>query len=882
MMQGMRTKICAVVLFFFIAAVRAQSGVPPNIPPNIIAYVPIALTNYQNSAVAANTPIAIGTNANGNIVGFSVLEYSQYYTCNLDNAEFFFANGTIAKSWLEGNILDEQAANALCTSSSSPGALADSANILYWVLIPTNAFLPANTGTATTNTLYLGWAGNVLTPANNLMDKTVTGEAPELSSSYGEYDNGADVFSLYNAFGSLTSLPAGWSTSNSLGVTFTTANMLMYGTTVYQTAPYSYNTPGNVIDLMLNVSNYNPYRYAYVSLLNNVSLNPIVNKGVYLVILDNETPTMPFAWDTNGGAYNVLAPNSILTKQSVVFSLALLTQATASVYLNYSPVTAVGAGAVNPLQTLVTTGPTYFEISASDGADPFSLYWIRTRINPPNDIMPSTGFESVMMPQSSIVLSSCPSSSDLDAGQSVSCTTAADSLSGPFTYNWLISNSITGAVTANMLYTGATSTSNTFAFQTTSADAANSPERFNVIVSNAVMQANSVYSTPFATNPAFNLVSFLSSPPLPATVNVGQTVNFTATVSGGTPGYTYNFIIANTATGMIVGNYFSSNLFTSKMFTWTVPASLAEEDLEANVIVRDSAQSKETANSIYSSITVNALTTNTTSTPIIPPNRTINWSMVGIPGGIPSVTTVCANVKDPPYNAIGNGIANDTGAIIKAINACPNGTVVYIPAGTYTIVGGWEGVGILINKSIVLRGAGPDKTHIILGSNRSRIYMGVVPGLLKVVNWTGGYQKGDANIIVQNTIGMSVGQLVQLDELNDPSFMIDTKGTEDGEPCSRNGTTFNAANNYSRCAYQIDAIKSINTATNTITLDTPLYFTYLASLNPQVAWATDTAGQPSSYEYEGIENMSIQLKLGKSTFSEITFSSCKYCWASTL
>ena len=171
---------------------------PLTVPTNIIAYLPITFTNYQDVAVAANTPLAVGTTSSGSIIGFNALAYQQYETCNLNNGEFFLSNGTVLNSWMEGNYLNEQASNSVCTSDLSQNALADSANILYWVKIPTSSFLTANTGTATTNTIYLGWAGNVISSANTLLTSgSGAGEAPQLSSTYGEYDDGASVFTNY-------------------------------------------------------------------------------------------------------------------------------------------------------------------------------------------------------------------------------------------------------------------------------------------------------------------------------------------------------------------------------------------------------------------------------------------------------------------------------------------------------------------------------------------------------------------------------------------------------------------------------------------------------------------------------------------------------------
>ena len=207
-----------------------------SVPANILYYIPITFENQNSVALSANTPLAVGVSNGGvfngaKVIGFNVLKYKQYYTCNLNDAEFFYANGTVAKSWLEGNIINEQTANSACTSSSSINALAASTNVLYWIL-PNNApaFLPANTGTATTNTIYLGWAGNVISSANTLLSNVLTGEAPQLScqfpantvtgcgststqNSYGYYDNGNQIFDFYDNF-SGTTLDSAWTSIN--------------------------------------------------------------------------------------------------------------------------------------------------------------------------------------------------------------------------------------------------------------------------------------------------------------------------------------------------------------------------------------------------------------------------------------------------------------------------------------------------------------------------------------------------------------------------------------------------------------------------------------------------------------------------------------------
>jgi len=69
---------------------------------------------------------------------------------------------------------------------------------------------------------------------------------------------------------------------------------------------------------------------------------------------------------------------------------------------------------------------------------------------------------------------------------------------------------------------------------------------------------------------------------------------------------------------------------------------------------------------------------------IIPAARRITWDP-GVRGDIPVRSTICANVRNSPYNATGNGTSDDTTALQNAISACASGQVVLVPAGTYRI-----------------------------------------------------------------------------------------------------------------------------------------------------------------------------------------------------
>lgn len=68
------------------------------------------------------------------------------------------------------------------------------------------------------------------------------------------------------------------------------------------------------------------------------------------------------------------------------------------------------------------------------------------------------------------------------------------------------------------------------------------------------------------------------------------------------------------------------------------------------------------------------------------------------------------NVKDPPYNAQGDLVTDDTIAVRNAINALPaQGGEIYFPAGTYNLKT-WVPTLALLNKPVVLRGEVPYAT----------------------------------------------------------------------------------------------------------------------------------------------------------------------------
>jgi len=138
---------------------------PITVPSGIQYYVAVNITNSQTTATPSPFQQMI------NITESSFSSYITYNN-NFANFEYFYANGTIIPAWIESN---------------------SSGKLITWVKLTPSI---AASGKLT---IYLGFVSK----STNLLSSSGTsgiGEAPQLSSTYAEYDDGADVFSYYENF----------------------------------------------------------------------------------------------------------------------------------------------------------------------------------------------------------------------------------------------------------------------------------------------------------------------------------------------------------------------------------------------------------------------------------------------------------------------------------------------------------------------------------------------------------------------------------------------------------------------------------------------------------------------------------------------------------
>ena len=221
----------------------------------------------------------------------------------------------------------------------------------------------------------------------------------------------------------------------------------------------------------------------------------------------------------------------------------------------------------------------------------------------------------------------------------------------------------------------------------------------------------------------------------------------------------------------------------------------------------------------------------------LPAARSVTWQgNVGVLNDIPTRTTI--------YTTLNPSGGNDASAIQTSIDNCPAGQVVKLAAGTFNISSS-----ITVKSDITLRGAGMGVTTIkgasgITGVCVVRIGSGYSLG--SSFSITGGLTKGSTTITTGSAAhGWSVGNVILIDQLNNPSDDPPVTNVGGGDPCTWCGRTSGT-----RSLGQLAKVSAVPTST-TATLEIPLYWNYDVNLSPQ---ATKLGGITKD---AGIEDLSI-------------------------
>ncbi len=336
----------------YVSTGTATGSVSNSNSPQQISYSePLAID--PSSAQDPPSPFQQMINMTSSAPGWSHISSSPFG----QNVEFTYPNGTVIPSWLENY-----------TSSRA----------IWWVKL-------ASYGS---QTIFMDF----VPISTNLFNTVNTGEAPQLSQTYAEYDDGTNVFLYYQRWGGLSSLPSGWG-SNGVSSAYYSDYMDLWATTggtlgdIYYAYSPSYPI---VLESLATWAQPNPGDNNGNFGLYTQSTSATGTSGTAIQVMTGfgggGTTNLGFISSSSSGSMSYSPPSSasILSIQIASSSEAVFSDE----YTNFY--TASG-------QTIDSASYIQYETTyaSSSTSDLFSIYWTRTRAYPPNGVMPSVTFGSI-------------------------------------------------------------------------------------------------------------------------------------------------------------------------------------------------------------------------------------------------------------------------------------------------------------------------------------------------------------------------------------------------------------------------------------------------------------------------------------------------------
>jgi hypothetical protein len=247
-----------------------------------------------------------------------------------------------------------------------------------------------------------------------------------------------------------------------------------------------------------------------------------------------------------------------------------------------------------------------------------------------------------------------------------------------------------------------------------------------------------------------------------------------------------------------------------------------------------------------------------------PADRLTTWNP-GIPGGVPSRTTVCATLDAAAY---GGGASDATAGIQAALDGWPAGQVVVLSAGTFSISRTLQ-----ITKGVVLRGQGPAQTRIVIpvGTNANVITIGTRWfKFTSSTNLASDAAKGSQTAVVSRNPGLAIGEIVLVDQITNPDITEWSKNSPPGDP-SR--TWFTRPD---RPIGQVMEIQSVSG--NTITFTTPFHIRFQTASGAQLTRFSNADNGPvvPVVRSAGLEDLYV--RGGSGGQGNIWLSNAAYSW----
>jgi len=315
---------------------------------NMLYQAPIILINNQNVSTPDPFQQMIKLNES-NYKGYII------YNGSFANFEFVYGNGTVIPAWIESN---------------------NSGTLIIWLKIH-------SISASSSLTIYIDFASlttNLLSGSGT----TGIGEAPQLSKTYAQYDDGASVFNNYwNFIGTTISpvwtqvLPSGATITQNNGITFITSSSIGYvGLILINGIPSPQILEGDV-------TSWSGIAAGLAEQNGSAGNEPMYIFNGWTAGYEGYSSSTSQGMI---GGFSSLSTTFAFT--SGIEGLAWVGNSQEVWYNNYNAYTTSSNVAGNLPSTINPS----FGIYANSLSTSITFQWLRTRAYPPNGVMPSVSF----------------------------------------------------------------------------------------------------------------------------------------------------------------------------------------------------------------------------------------------------------------------------------------------------------------------------------------------------------------------------------------------------------------------------------------------------------------------------------------------------------
>ncbi len=358
----MNKKMKAVIVLSFLLVTSFSMLIPTSDAASPTSYVTITLTNSQTTATSVNFQQLLK------------IDWSTYATelnANVSNVRFYnstlFSSSTELSGWIEDNNTTTATSSNVWVNLSGTIVPASGSATIYMTFLPTTA----------------SWSSH-------------WGLAPQLSTKYGQFDNGAKVFEFYDNF-SGTTLASDWTVStvdsapaptvdNGISFGAGTGGTGLPGQVMYNNA-HTFSLPGNFIfDASITQVTTATSNQAGIAIWGQT---PVASSGeIDNTVASTIEPALNYRLFNVNSAGTLNSVNVATTADSGIMSVLFPSTSVTDMQINY------GSLIANTVDVPSASTSYYFGFTIQSSVT-MSVQWIDVRLYPPNGVMPVASFGSL-------------------------------------------------------------------------------------------------------------------------------------------------------------------------------------------------------------------------------------------------------------------------------------------------------------------------------------------------------------------------------------------------------------------------------------------------------------------------------------------------------